>query len=97
AVRERAESLRDEGRLLVTVDAFDRGWFSSRALLTVEPNPAGDRARQALIGFVEPMQVVVDFNHGPLSVKDGLFFGFSELYARPSISSSARNRRSAAA
>src|SRR5690606_2112939 len=83
AVRERAESLRDEGRLLVTVDAFDRGWFSSRALLTVEPNPAGDRARQALIGFVEPMQVVVDFNHGPLSVKDGLFFGFSKLYARP--------------
>lgn len=83
AVRERAESLRDEGRLLVTIESFDRGWFSSRALLTVEPNPAGDRARQALIGFVEPMQVVVDFSHGPLSVRDGLFFGFSKLHARP--------------
>src|SRR5690606_36543158 len=83
AVRERAESRRDEGRLLVPIESFDRGWFSGRALLTVEPNPAGDRARQALIGFVEPMQVVVDFSHGPLSVRDGLFFGFSKLHARP--------------
>lgn len=83
AVRARAESLRDEGRLLVTVEEFDRGWFSSRALLRVEPNPEGDRSRQALIGFVEPMKVVADFNHGPLSVQDGVFFGFSELRARP--------------
>src|SRR5690606_38099611 len=66
AVRARAESLRDEGSLLVTVEEFGRGWFSSRALLRVEPTPEGDRSRQALIGFVEPMKVVAVFNHGPL-------------------------------
>ncbi|HEX6993139.1 MAG TPA: DUF945 family protein [Gammaproteobacteria bacterium] len=84
AVLRRAESLRDEGRLRVTVESFDRGWFTSQAVLSIEPDPAGD-PRQALIGFVEPMTVVVDFKHGPLSVHDGLFFGFSELRARPAV------------
>ncbi len=83
AVRKRAESLRDEGRLLVTVETFDRGWFTSRAVLSIEPDPTGDRRWQTLTGFVRPMTVVVDFKHGPLSVHDGLFFGFSELRARP--------------
>lgn len=86
AVRNQAESLRNEGRLLVTVEEYDRGWFSSRALLSIEPDPAGDPDRQALLGFVEPMGVVVDFEHGPLSVQSGLFFGFSELHARPALS-----------
>src|SRR5690606_2331537 len=75
AVRKRAESLRDEGRLLVTVETFDRGWFTSRAVLSIEPDPTGDRRWQTLTGFVRPMTVVVDFKHGPLSVHDGLFFG----------------------
>jgi len=90
AVRARAESLREEGRLLVTVEEFDRGWFSSRALLSIEPDPEGDRARQALIGFVEPMRVAAAFKHGPLSVQDGLFFGLSELRARPAVAADGR-------
>jgi len=87
AVRERAESLRDEGSLRVTIESFDRGWFTSRAVLSIEPDPTAD-PRLMLIGFVEPMTVVVDFKHGPLSVHDGLFFGFSELVARPALAPS---------
>lgn len=86
AVRNQVETLRNEGRLLVTVEEYDRGWFSSRALLSIAPSPDGDPDRQALIGFVEPMTVVVDFEHGPLSVQSGIFFGFSELHARPALS-----------
>ena len=88
AVRDRAESLREEGRLLVTVESFERGWFTSRAVLEIEPAPGGDRRLQTLVGFVRPMTVVVDFKHGPLSVHDGLFFGLSELRARPAVAPS---------
>jgi uncharacterized protein YdgA (DUF945 family) len=82
-VRAQAESLRERGRLLVTDEQYDRGWFSSRALLSIEPGPTNDATPRTLIGFVEPMRVVTRFKHGPVSVQDGFFMGFSELVARP--------------
>ena len=36
-VRAQAESLRERGRLLVAVEQYDRGWFTSRALRGSSP------------------------------------------------------------
>jgi uncharacterized protein YdgA (DUF945 family) len=81
-VSNRIESLRANEQLDVTVESYERGWFSSRAFVTVAP-PATDPAAAALLVLSAPMTVVVDFNHGPVSVKGGFFLGFSEMHARP--------------
>lgn len=85
-VRAQADALREEGRLLVTVEQYDRGWFTSEALLLVEPGSASDPSRQGSVGLAAPMNVLVDLKHGPVSFQDGIFLGFSELYARPAPS-----------
>lgn len=83
AVRARAEALRTEGPLQITVDEYERGWFTSRALLSVAPGPEAGPAGAPLLAAVEPMRVVLDLTHGPASVQDGLFLGFTDVLARP--------------
>ncbi len=84
AVRARVDSMRDEGPLQVTVEEYDRGWFASRALLSIAPGTAGGTAGETLLeDLVEPMRVTVDFTHGPAAVQDGLFLGFTDMRARP--------------
>ena len=84
-VRARVESLNANEQLDVRIESYDRGWFTSRSLLTVAPpqppEPSPGEALAAL--FAQPMAVAVDFNHGPVSVQDGFFLGVSELLARP--------------
>lgn len=79
AVKARVAALDEAGTLEVDIESFDRGWFSSRALLEFVPTtPAA-----AGLTASWPAHVVVNFDHGPVSLRDGFFFGFARLTARP--------------
>src|SRR5690606_20038483 len=92
-VRERVASLNADGTLAVDVVTYDRGWFTSTALITVAPPPASPQSAAdagtdntldpvALL-LDRPLDVRVDFSHGPVSLRDGFFVGASEFVARP--------------
>ena len=84
-VRERIDTLNANEQLDVRLESYDRGWFTSRALLSVAPpQPADPSVGETFAAlFSQPMAVAVDFNHGPVSLQDGFFLGVSELLARP--------------
>ena len=80
-IGEYAESLR-ERQLDVTIDEYERGWFSSRAKITMAPSQSAVGATP-FVEILGPVTLAVDIHHGPVSVKDGFFVGMSELRARP--------------
>ncbi len=76
------ESLR-ERQLDVTIDEYERSWFSSRAQITAVPAQPDPSAAVSFAAFLDPVTVAVDIQHGPVSVKNGFFLGLSKLGARP--------------
>lgn len=69
-------------RVHIAIDEYERGWFSSRGRLSVLP-PAVDQASVMFAQYAEPIELEVEVNHGPLSLKDGIFVGLSEMFVRP--------------
>src|SRR5690606_41973332 len=74
------ESLREK-QLDITIDEYERGWFSSRARITLKPSQLHPSAA-LLADVLDPLTVAVDIRHGPVSLADGFFLGMFETYAR---------------
>ena len=70
-----------DGQMDVAIDEYERGWFSSRGRLSVSPSSA-DQGDALWAQIVEPIQLAVQVNHGPLSFKHGIFLGLSEMHIR---------------
>lgn len=75
------ESLREK-RIDVTLDEYERGWFASRAQITLAPSQLHPSAA-VLAELLDPLTVAIDIRHGPVSVADGFFLGMFETHARP--------------
>lgn len=75
------ESLREK-QLDITIDEYERGWFSSRARITLKPSQLHPSAA-LLADVLDPLTVAVDIRHGLVSLADGFFLGMFETYARP--------------
>ncbi|HEU4619897.1 MAG TPA: DUF945 family protein [Gammaproteobacteria bacterium] len=104
AVEERVASLGPRDPVEVKIDSYARGWFSSRVRLSVAARPASSdlggalpsAVRAAGIDTARPTPVELRIDHGPVSLRDGLFFGFSRLSARPSAEAGAAASRASA-
>jgi uncharacterized protein YdgA (DUF945 family) len=89
-VRERVEAIEKGGYVAAKVEAYERGWFRSKAKIsfTFAPQYAAQlRGVGALAddptGALPSAVIVVDFAHGPVAVLDGVHFGWSKMIARP--------------
>ncbi len=94
AVEARIAAIDASEPLEARIDAYERGWFRSRARLTVAPVAAAGGAGAGAASPIAPgapsapgapgaIRVVVDFEHGPVSLEHGFFFGFVQIEARP--------------
>src|SRR5690606_33265268 len=82
-VYARIDALRANETLAVQVEFYERGWFSSSALLSITPRPPAAPPASAAGADAETLTVAVDFSHGPVSLRYGFFLGASEFLAYP--------------
>jgi uncharacterized protein YdgA (DUF945 family) len=92
-VRARVAALEASGVLKVSLRSYERGWFRSRARLSLALAPQ-TIARLDELGAalgLPPISADLDrrapialqIAHGPLAVLDGVYFGWSKIVARP--------------
>jgi uncharacterized protein YdgA (DUF945 family) len=92
-VRARVAALDMSGVLKATVRSYERGWFQSRARVSLALAPQ-TIARLDQLGAVlglPPLSADLDrrlpleleIAHGPLALLDGAYFGWSKIVARP--------------
>jgi hypothetical protein len=105
AVEARVAAIEPGGPLGVEIESYERGWFSSRALLAVTPRAATlaevsedgvGGTRPAAPSSARTMPVALHIDHGPVSLHDGFFFGFSRLSARGPVSVAADSENASA-
>ncbi len=89
AVEARVASLDANDALDAKLDAYERGWFRSRARVTIGPDGARAGRDSATPLAPKPVHVVVDLEHGPVSLEHGFFFGFVQIEARPAAEAGA--------
>lgn len=66
--------------LAIEIESYERGWFSSRARLAVTRQLAVTRGSAPSSSAPLPVDLRID--HGPVSLRDGFFVGFTRLSAR---------------
>jgi uncharacterized protein YdgA (DUF945 family) len=85
-VRERVAAMSTNGIVTVEVKSFDRGWFGSKAKIELGLSPdylANMGARGAPVDALgQHVTIAVDFAHGPVAVRNGVYFGWSTMVAR---------------
>jgi uncharacterized protein YdgA (DUF945 family) len=107
AVEARVAAIDPSDPLGIEIESYERGWFSSRARLLVTPRtltlstvPAGNvesGARPLGLSSAGRMPVDLRLDHGPVSLHDGFFLGFSRVSARGPAPASAASARDSTA
>ena len=76
-----------------TVQSYERGWFSSHAIVEFslelndpDPQPA-PLANFVLQSMTDPIPVQIDINHGPVGFGGPVFLGLAQVTARPDSAS----------
>ena len=92
-VRARVAALEASGVLKVSLRSYERGWFRSRARLSLALAPQTIARLDELGAALGLPPVSADLDrrapialqiaHGPLAVLDGVYFGWSKIVARP--------------
>ena len=93
--RESLTSMDGHALVALDIESYDRGWFSSLARISIGVDP--DYAR-TMMGVDDPnsanglaaafvadakITFIVDIDHGPLVLRNGLYVGLSRFVARP--------------
>jgi uncharacterized protein YdgA (DUF945 family) len=85
-VRERVAALNGSGVLSAEVKSFDRGWFRSSAKIELGLAPEylaqTGALNAATASLAHRATIVVDFAHGPVTVRNGVHLGWSAMVAR---------------
>ena len=92
-VRARVTALDASGVLKASLRTYERGWFRSRARLSLALAPQAiarlDELGAALgwpplsADLDRRAPIALEIAHGPLAVLDGVYFGWSKIVARP--------------
>jgi uncharacterized protein YdgA (DUF945 family) len=92
-VRARVAALDASGVLKVSLRTYERGWFRSRARMSLALAPQTiarlDELGAALglpplsADLDRRVPISLEIAHGPLAVLDGVYFGWSKIVARP--------------
>ena len=85
-VRERVAAIDASSAASAEITSFERGWFrsSARIALRFAPDSLAQRPVIDVQGnpLLGPIPVAVEFAHGPITVLDGVHFGWSRMVAR---------------
>jgi uncharacterized protein YdgA (DUF945 family) len=92
-VKARVAALDTSGVLKVAVRSYERGWFRSRARISLALAPqmiarldalgAAAGMRPFAADLDRRLPIALEIAHGPLAVLDGVYFGWSKMVAQP--------------
>jgi uncharacterized protein YdgA (DUF945 family) len=84
-VRERVEAIDASPSAAAELISFERGWFRSTARIALKAENVAQLTDVAgtPFGVFSDLPIVVEFAHGPISVLDGVYFGWYRMVARP--------------